>query len=169
MRSPVDDRVVRRLTGVAGLLVVLGVLALCWPARLGGSASYVMVSGDSMEPTMHSGDIAVLWRQPSYRPGDIVAFRVPEGEVGAGHVVIHRVIAGDGRGYVLRGDNKRHPDPWRPGRGDILGRRVLLVPRAGQAVLAVANPLTLGFMAGLAAALFVGMPRRRLQRSALGT
>ena len=123
MRSPVDDRVVRGLTGVVALLAVLGVLALCWPARLGGSTSYVMVSGDSMEPTMHTGDLAVLRQQRAYRPGDIVAFRVPDGEVGEGHVVIHRIHAGDERGYVLRGDNKRHPDPWRPARDDILGRR----------------------------------------------
>ena len=169
MRAPTDDRVVRRMTGLAGLLLVLGVLALCWPARLGGSASYVMVSGDSMEPTMHTGDLAVLRRQPSYRRGDVVAFRVPDGEVGAGHVVIHRVVGGDERGYVLRGDNKRVADPWRPAQRDVLGRRVLLVPRAGQVLQAMANPLTLGFMAGLAAALFVLSPGRRLEGSAVGT
>ena len=169
MRASHDDRFVRRLTRLAALLAVLGVLALCWPARLGGSTSYVMVSGDSMEPTMHTGDLAVVRRQRAYRPGDVVAFRVADGEVGAGHVVIHRIHAGDERGYVLQGDNKRHPDPWRPARDDILGRRVLLVPRAGQALQTVANPITLGLMAGLAAALFVLAPRPRLDRSAVGT
>ena len=161
MRAPVDDRLMRRLTGVAGVLLVLGVLALCWPARLGGWSSYVLVSGDSMEPTMHTGDLAVVRRRPAYRPGDVVAFRVPDGQVGAGHVVIHRVVGGDERGYVLQGDNKRSPDPWRPARGDVLGRRVLVVPRAGQSLQAVANPVTLGLMAGLVAALVALTPRRR--------
>ena len=164
MSAPSDDRVVRRLTHVTGMLFVLGVLALCWPARLGGSTTYVMVAGDSMEPTMHTGDLAVMRAQPAYHRGDVVAFRVPQGEVGAGPVVIHRVVAGDGRGYVMQGDNKAHPDPWRPTAHDVVGRRVLLVPRAGQGVRALANPIALGLIAGLAAALAVLMPgARRLQ------
>lgn len=50
-------------------------------------------------------------KQSTYRPGDIAAFRVPKGEVGAGQVVIHRVEGGDQRGYVMLGDNKDAEDP----------------------------------------------------------
>lgn len=159
--SASSDRIARVLGSVVGLLLTAGVVALCWPATLGGTTAYVLVSGDSMEPTMHSGDLAVLRRQPSYQRGDIVAFRVPRGEVGAGQVVIHRVVGGNADGYRLLGDNKAHEDPWQPAQGDVLGRRVLLVPRAGQAVQTIANPLGLGVMAGLLAAIVVAMPSSR--------
>lgn len=117
---------------------------------------------------MHSGDLAVLRQQTSYRRGDIVAFRVPRGEVGAGQVVIHRVVGGNTDRYRLLGDNKQYEDPWQPAQGDVLGRRVLLVPRAGQAVQALANPLALGVIAGFLAAVAVAMPspRRRVTSDA---
>ncbi len=78
-------------------LVVLGI-ALGWflwfrPSTLGGPAHYVMVSGESMEPTLHGGDLLLVRRQGGYSPGDIVAYRVPEGEPAEGRIVVHRIAA----------------------------------------------------------------------------
>lgn len=44
------DLVARVLWSVVGLLLTASVVALCWPATLGGTTAYVLVSGDSMEP-----------------------------------------------------------------------------------------------------------------------
>lgn len=128
---------------------------LAWPANLGGQMSYVLVSGSSMEPTMHTGDLAVMREQASYAPGDIVAFRVPKGDVGEGSVVIHRILSTEDGRYVMRGDNRDVNDPWLPANGDVVGKRVLLVPRFGEALGLLAHPVGLGTLAGVLAAIVV--------------
>src|SRR6266566_1475858 len=55
-----------------------------------------------------------LGGRASYRPGDIVAYRVPAGDPASGARVIHRILRGSpAAGYVVQGDNKSQPDPWR--------------------------------------------------------
>ena len=59
-----------------------------------------------MQPTLYEGDLAVVRQQSSYEEGDIVAFRVPEGEDGEGAIIIHRIVGGDAEnGFILQGDN----------------------------------------------------------------
>jgi signal peptidase len=131
------------------LVVPLLALAAAWysllgPASLGGPATYVMVQGVSMKPTLLQGDLVVTRRQESYVPGDIVAFRVPEGEAGEGAVIIHRIIGGsDAVGYLMQGDNKNAPDPWHPRNGDILGRMRLRIPGIAPSVARLREPLPL--------------------------
>lgn len=138
---------------VGSWLLVLGAIAL-WsvflrPAPLGGSTGYVMVSGKSMEPLMHTGDLAVVRRQSTYAIGDVIAYRVPEGSVGRGMVVIHRVSGGDAaNGYVLKGDNRDHPDVWRPRASDVVGELQWHVPHAGTALFLLRSPLVIAAVAG---------------------
>lgn len=102
-----------------------------------------------MEPLMHTGDLAIVRRQPTYGVGDVVAYRVPQGSVGRGMVVIHRVTGGDGEnGYVLHGDNRDHPDVWRPRTGDVAGRLQWHVPHAGTALFLARSPLVIAALAG---------------------
>ena len=116
---------------------------------LGGPARYVIVSGHSMEPTLSSGDLAVLFRHASYRPGDVVAYHVPDGEAGAGSVVIHRIIGGSDRaGYVTEGDNRNGRDTWRPKPDDVIGKMAFQIPSAGF-VPVLGSPVGLGLGAGL--------------------
>src|SRR5213592_2340237 len=68
-----------------GLLAVLLWLAL--PQGLGGRAGWVLVSGTSMLPHLHTGDLVLARHRSSYHVGEVIAYRVPEGQVGAGHVV----------------------------------------------------------------------------------
>lgn len=118
------------------------------PRALGGPAAYVMVRGVSMEPTYHTGDLVVTRAQRSYRAGDIVAYRVPAGEVGAGAIVIHRISGGDGaRGYVLRGDNNASPDDWHPTNKDVAGRAWIVIPTAGMVLAKAQDPRLLASLA----------------------
>jgi signal peptidase len=57
-----------------GTLIVLfvGWYIALRPVVLGGPASYVLVGGQSMEPTIHAGSLVVAFRADDYRVGDLV-------------------------------------------------------------------------------------------------
>ena len=133
---------------VAGGLT-LALLILFWPAPLGGVVSYVVVRGVSMEPTLHPGELAVMRTQDGYKPGDVVAYRVPEDEFGAGAVIIHRIVGGDAEdGFVVQGDNKEGPDRWIPKPENIVGKMWFHVPDGGDWFAKLREPLGRGAAVG---------------------
>jgi signal peptidase I len=143
---------VRRLFKVLGLLAVLALLA-AWaltlrPTSLGGRAVYITVTGTSMQPTLRSGDLVVLRKQTSYHTGEIVAYRVPGGQPGAGSRVIHRIVGGSGAtGYVTRGDNRTSDDFWQPVDGDVLGAFWFRAPGVGRYIPVLRTPVILATLA----------------------
>jgi signal peptidase len=149
------------------LAAFVATMFVTWPQSLGGRVAYVMVSGTSMEPSMREGDLVVVRSSAGYRVGDIVAYQVPNGEVGAGMTVLHRIVGGDARaGFIMRGDGNSFDDSWRPRSAEIVGAQVARVPRVGTLVGRLRGPLPLAlFAAGLAAlasgGVKVGVPRRR--------
>jgi signal peptidase I len=145
------------------LAAVVAWLLLLRPDGLGGPASYVFVSGNSMEPTLSDGDLVMARRETSYAVGDVVVYRIPRGELGAGALVIHRIVGGNGgRGYATKGDNRRMRDEWRPKAADVLGRRLVDAPYAGRAFAAVRAPLPMAFLAAALTFLSVANePRKR--------
>lgn len=135
---------------IRNLVVGAAIVAAAASQLLGGPAAYVIVSGRSMEPSLHTGDLVLLLKRDGYRRGDVVAFRVPAGEPGAGGIVIHRIVGGsETSGYVTKGDNRHGADPWRPRRGDVMGSRALHVPRVGLILAAIASPLGLALAGGV--------------------
>jgi signal peptidase I len=152
----------RLLRSWASALLFAGVCALVWPASLGGQVEYVMVAGESMEPGLHTGDLVVVRESDDLEIGDTVAFRVPDGEVGEGAVVIHRIVGGGGDGWQTQGDNRDLPDPWTPTDADVVGERWVMVPGLGNAFAKLRNPLPLGILAGgITFALLALPPKRR--------
>lgn len=136
-----------------GLLVFGAWLLVLRPQALGGPAAYITVAGTSMEPTLWAGDLVVMTKADIYERGDVVAYRVPDGDPAAGRHVIHRVIGGSqADGYVLQGDNTDAADRWRPTEDDIVGKQLLAVPSLGSVLMFAQSP---GTLAGLAAALIV--------------
>jgi signal peptidase len=126
-------RSARRVGGWSMFAAVVAVSILFLrPETLGGSAAYVIVSGHSMEPTLHTGDLVVALRQGTYRRGQVIAYHIPKNQAGAGALIIHRIIGGSARdGYITRGDNRDYRDPWRPKASDIAGEMKVNVPRLG--------------------------------------
>ena len=118
------------------------------PQRLGGRADWVMVSGTSMLPRLHTGDLVLVEHQSNYRVGEVVAYRIPKHEIGAGHVVIHRIIGGNGAtGWRLQGDNRTAPDLWYPTNHDVIGAKELRIPHALFLLRVFHMPVLLGLFA----------------------
>jgi signal peptidase I len=156
-----------KAAGIAiAILVVLFWAQYLRPQSLGGNAGYVLVSGQSMEPRYHTGDLVLVLKRTSYHPGQLIAYRVPKGDAMAGAQVIHRIVGGDAKhGFVVRGDNRSAPDVWRPKQGDIIGSKALRIPNAIVVLQFLRAPLFLAILA--AAFVFVhvlargGSPKER--------
>lgn len=144
------ESILRIASSALVLLVVLTWFTVLRPTSLGGPASYVIVAGTSMLPTISSGDLILALEQESYAIGDVVVYRVPDGELGAGAQVIHRIVGGDARsGYRVRGDNRAGQDPWRPRRENIVGRLQLHVPKLGRFFVLLQQPVGIAAIAAL--------------------
>ena len=131
---------------VAG--VVLGWALVLRPQSLGGPAGYVLVSGTSMNPLYHTGDMVFVLHRSSYHVGDIIAYRVPKGDPMAGAQVIHRIIGGNAKtGWIVQGDNRTAPDVWRPHDSDIVGSAAVHIPQAVVVLQWLRSPVLLGLLA----------------------
>jgi signal peptidase I len=155
---------VRRSLKVRNLLIVVGVIA--WaiflrPQWLGGPATFVLVRGDSMVPTYENGDFLLVYPQADYGVGDIVAYKVPTGQVGAGHLVVHRISAVSAAGLELQGDNNPAQDPWTATTADLVGEVVVRVPGVGVILAFALQPI---IAAGLASACVVMFGAARATR-----
>ncbi len=140
----------RPLTVIAAqLALVVALLWFCLPQAVGGRAGWVLVSGTSMLPHLLTGDLVLVETSSSYHVGEVVAYRVPKGQPGAGHVVIHRIVGGNGRtGWKTKGDNRSAPDLWRPTNSDVVGAKLLRIPDAWLVLRFLHTPLLLGLLAG---------------------
>jgi signal peptidase I len=164
--------VLKRASGLLLAAMLLMWFAVLRPSVMGGPATYVWVSGISMEPTLHDGDLAVIRVREVYRRHDVVAFRVPRGQPGAGAIVIHRIVRGSAEeGFVTQGDNKDVVDMWRPRTRDIIGGLWFRLPRAAVALRPLRDRETFAaFVAAFSVFLFLlgGGPTERRRASPEG-
>lgn len=113
---------------VVQIAVALAALLFLVPTSVGGAASYVQVTGNSMYPTLRQGDVVLLTRDDRYAVGDIIAYK---SELLGGEVVIHRIIAiRPGGHYATQGDNNNFIDQYEPVVTDILGKQSVRLPGA---------------------------------------
>ena len=96
MKHPASPRSrLRRILSLLAWVLVAAALFVSWPQSMGGDVAYVQVQGHSMDGTYKSGDLIVVRRHDHYSVGDIVTYRIPKGQFGAGAQVIHRIVGGD--------------------------------------------------------------------------
>src|SRR3954464_2750049 len=75
------------------------------PQAIGGPAGFALVSGTSMLPRSHNGDLVIVHHRARYRVGAVIAYRVPKGDRAAGAQIIHRIVGGFARsGFAVQGD-----------------------------------------------------------------
>jgi signal peptidase I len=150
----------------------LAVLACLWlyfaPVGLGGSTTYVVTDGTSMEPRFHTGDLAVVRAQGSYHVGEIVAYHSKAFHT----IVLHRIIAIAGDRYVFKGDNNNFVDFEHPARSQLIGSLWLHIPGAGARLQSLGSPQLVGVLIGVATLLLCGTAfttrRRRRRRRRAG-
>jgi signal peptidase I len=146
----------RLITGAALLLFVVAWL-IAGPAQLGGATTYVTTHGISMQPRLHTGDLALVRPAADYRVGDVVAYR----SAVLRSVVLHRIIRRDGDRYVFKGDNNNFVDPNHPRRAELIGRMWLRVPRGGAILSWLRLPAIAALLCGGVALLWLWPVRRR--------
>ncbi len=158
------SRQTRKLLSTALGLIVLGSLWFWFaPVGLGGSTTYVVTHGISMEPRFHTGDLAIVRGQSSYRVGEIVAYDSKM----LGTVVLHRIIGRAGARYIFRGDNNGFTDPEHPAASQLVGALWLHIPGAGANLQSIRSPALIGILVAFGVLLLTGAAftqRRRLRR-----
>jgi signal peptidase len=135
-------------------MLIACLILVIWPVQLGGRFALTIVAGNSMEPTYMLGDVVVTWQEPA-EVGDVVVLRVPEGEFGAGNLVIHRVIGVDSAGWVTQGDNSSGPDAWTTSDNDIVGVAKFELPYSGRLLAITRSWLFIAALGVLAIAMFI--------------
>jgi signal peptidase I len=133
------------------------------PTQIGGTTSYVVTSGISMEPSFHTGDLALVRPADQYRVGQVVAYHSTLLHV----TVLHRIVAHRGGRYFFKGDNNNFIDPTHPTRNELIGALWVRVPHGGRVLAWLHSPLTAAALTGFAALLVLsafGERRRRRNR-----
>ncbi|HEY7873568.1 MAG TPA: signal peptidase I, partial [Actinomycetota bacterium] len=120
----------RYLGGAALAAAALAGYLLIGPSQLGGPVTYVAVTGTSMQPHLHTGDLVIVRKAPQYNVGDVVAFRNSQ----LRSTVLHRIIGVEDGRFVLQGDNNDFVDTYRARPEDIVGRKWLVLGKAGKVI-----------------------------------
>src|SRR5277367_6967987 len=134
----------RRIRKVLSAALALVILGTAWfyiaPTQLGGSATYVVTHGISMEPRFHTGDLAIVRSQSTYNVGEIVAYRSKLLQT----IVLHRIIGREGARYIFKGDNNDFVDPEHPAADQLIGALRVHVAGVGGRLEAIRSPALMG-------------------------
>lgn len=157
----------RPLKTFASLLLIAAVGAGWWlvaPASLGGPVSYVVTSGNSMEPSLHTDDLVIVREAPTYQKGDVAAYRTETVD----KVFLHRIVGTEGGRFLFKGDNNDFIDSEHPGPDQILGKKWLVIPQGGKAIEWLAQPMNAALVTGAVVLVLLagaGGTRRRRRRA----
>jgi signal peptidase I len=145
---------------IAAYIAAAAIIAGLWinfaPTKLGGSTTYAITDGISMQPMLHAGDLAIVKVQPSYRVGEVVLY---QSQV-LHRPVLHRIILIQDGNYFFKGDHNGFVDPGYATRSELIGELWFYVPWIGKPLIWFAKPINAGVLAGGAALLFVLVSHR---------
>ncbi len=142
----------RVFAGALGLLLLAAGWLFFGPTQVGGTTSYAVIVGTSMEPMLHRGDLAVIREESTYRVGDVVLYEAPQ----LGSNVLHRIVRVQGDKFVLKGDNNDFLDSEQPTEDLIVGKLWLSAPQVGRVTDWLHTPLHAALLVGLATLLALG-------------
>jgi signal peptidase I len=133
-------------------------IAVFWitlaPKQIGGQYLYIIISGNSMDPFLKNGDLAVVHPTKNYQVNDVILYRNPD--LGP---VIHRIIAGEGDKYVVKGDHNEWNDSYTPAQAEVYGKLWFHIHSAGKVIEKFRTPVGAAILAGVIG-IFLFMPIR---------
>jgi signal peptidase I len=132
---------------IAAAVVLFGVWIFFAPTKLGGSTTYSITDGISMNPLLYKGDFAVIRPQSSYHVGEVVLY---ESQV-LHKPVLHRIILIQNGNYFFKGDNNDFVDPGYATRSELIGKLWFHIPHAGEVLGWFGVPAHASVLAGIAA------------------
>lgn len=140
-----------------------GLFWAIWPAAFGGQTSYITTYGNSMEPGVYAGDLALVRPAEDYRVGDVAAY---QSEM-LGTAVMHRITAVENGRYTFQGDNNTWLDPEQPTQDKLIGKLAVRIPQGGVWLERLTSPplLALSAFALLTSGGTAAMTRRRRRRN----
>jgi signal peptidase len=125
-KPPVTAKVIGRLTTVALLAILLLMLAIAYGTVDNRWYRVLSIQGNSMAPTIETGDLTFISRPDHIEVGDIAVFQLN------GSIVTHRVVAIEDDGsYVTQGDANPSPDRWDPESVEVVGVYLFRIPLLG--------------------------------------
>jgi signal peptidase I len=146
----------KRSLRFVSLAAVVVAAAAAWfflaPAQLGGSTSYAVIYGSSMEPHLHRGDLVILRGQSAYERGQVVGYHSRE----LHRNVLHRIVGVAGGRFIFKGDNNSFLDPEQPTRSQLFGHEWIVLPQVGGWLERLRSPRNAAIAAGLAVLLIAG-------------
>lgn len=125
------------------VLLVLGAWVFLTPPQVGGATTYVVVSGTSMLPHFHAGDLVLLRKEPTYRVGEVAGYHSD-----LGVVVMHRIVAEHDGHFVFKGDNNNFVDTYEPTKAQIVGAEWVHASGAGRFLAGLRNPIVSASLLG---------------------
>ncbi|RHW22803.1 signal peptidase I [Nocardioides immobilis] len=129
-------------TVLATAVLVVGFVLLA-PTSLGGTATWVSTTGNSMEPRISDGDLVIVRASNTYAVGEVVAYDSAD----LHQMVLHRVTSIDDGRYTFRGDHNDFYDPEQPTRQQLLGKELVRIPSGGIWLDRLTHPAVLGVLA----------------------
>jgi signal peptidase I len=136
---------------IVGAMVVLGIWTFLAPTKLGGSSTYSITSGVSMQPLLYKNDLAIVRAQPSYHVGDVVLY---QSQV-LHRPVLHRIILIQNGNYFFKGDNNSFVDPGYATRSELTGKLWVHIPQAGAVLSWFGKPAHAAVLSGLVTIMLV--------------
>ena len=104
----------------------VGFWAFFAPTKVGGSTTYSVTSGISMEPMLHKNDLEFVRTQSTYHVGDVVLYQ----SAVVDQPVLHRIILIQHGNYFFQGDNNSFVDPGYATKSELVGTLWFHVPRS---------------------------------------
>ncbi len=145
-----------RITGIVTAVVAAAAFLAAWvyfaPAQVGGGTSYAIIVGNSMEPELHRGDLAVVRERSAYRAGDVVLYDSRE----LGSKVLHRIVRVENGRFVLKGDNNSFLDSEQVTEDQIVGSLWTAAPGVGRVTEWLREPLHSALLVGLVTLIALG-------------
>ncbi|MCU1489468.1 MAG: signal peptidase endoplasmic reticulum-type [Acidimicrobiaceae bacterium] len=153
----------RALTGALAIVASVIFWVLFAPVQLGGSITYSVTAGISMQPLLYKNDLALVRTESSYRVGEVVLYNSPV----LHKPVLHRIVLIQNGNYFFKGDNNDFVDPGYATRAELVGKLWVHVPQAGAVIGWLGKPAHSAILAGLGAFILVlvsGKPARKRKR-----